>query len=110
MPHVEQVVTAIDKIDVAIIRVTPSRWPRLRKREIVSTISESPFAADHGDVTNRKVVVPAKPLAKVFIGDAALGDVFVAFFCTLIVMLFLPNLFVFFFPVLILCQRRKSCG
>ena len=89
MPQVKEKISAVDKVDVAIVRVSPARGPRLRDFKIVAAISKSWPPFHDLNMTDCEVVVPPKVRAKMFVCNAA---VFVVLF--LIVLLFLSSIFI----------------
>ena len=107
MPQVKQKISAIDKVDIGIVGVSPARRPRLGNFKIVAAVSKSWPAFNDLDMTDRKVVVPAKVRAEMFVCNAA---VFVVLF--LIVLLFLSSILIV--SMLVLGKRgnhsRKKHG
>jgi hypothetical protein len=90
VPQIKQKVSPVDEVDIAVVRVSPARWPRLRDFEIVAAVGEVRSASDYFDVTNCEMVFPAKMSAKMFVVDST--GMFVALY--IIVPLFLSNFFV----------------
>ena len=70
MPHVEQEVPAFDEVDVAVVFISPARWPGVNEGEVISAIGEAPFPADHRHMADCEMVIATETLAKMFIGDA----------------------------------------
>jgi hypothetical protein len=70
MPQIEQKISTVDKVDVAIVRVSPARGPGLRNFKIVAAVSEVRPASDDLDVTDREVVIVAKMGTKMFVVDS----------------------------------------
>jgi hypothetical protein len=107
VPQVEQVVSSVYEINVNIIRVSPTVWPRLNQCEVISTVSEPALAIHDCDVTDSEMMLPPEARAEVLVRNAPLSVFFV-----LIVPLFLSNfvmMFVLLLPVLVLSQRSKRC-
>jgi hypothetical protein len=102
MPQVEEIVSAVDEVDVAIVAISPARRPRVSEGEIVSTVGEAALAADYRHVANCEMVIVTETLVKVLIGDATV----LVSFPVLVVPLFLSSVPVFL-PVLLLSQRRE---
>jgi hypothetical protein len=89
MLQIKQKISAIDKVDIGIVCVSPSRGPRLRNFKIVAAVSKSRPPFHDLDMTDREVVVPAKMRAEMFVCYA---PVFLVLF--LIMLLFLSSIFI----------------
>jgi hypothetical protein len=97
MPYIEQIVPAIDVVDVTVVSVGPPGWPRLSDFEPVTAVLEVRSAFHHGYLTDGKVVLTAKVRAEVLVGNSAM---FFALLLVLIALFFVSSFF--FVPVLIL--------
>ena len=111
MPHIKHVVSAVDEVDVAVVRVGPSNRPWLGNLKVVTTVSEMRTTSHYFDVTDREVVFATKMSTEMFVCNAA-GMLVVSF---LIVPFFLASLFFFFISMLVLSNYgehscEKNCG
>jgi len=101
MPEIKQKISAVDKVDVAIVRISPARGPGLRNFKIVAAVCEVRPASDDLGVTDREVVIVAKMGTKMFIVDST-G---VLVMLVLIVSFFLSRTFIVL--MLVLGKRRN---
>lgn len=71
VPQIDEIVLAVQVVDVAIIVVRPACRPRLGDFEVVATVSEVRSAAYHLDVMDGEMVIAAEVLFEMGIVDAA---------------------------------------
>jgi hypothetical protein len=110
MPHIKHVISAVDEVDVAVVRVGPPNGPWLGNLEVVAAVGETRPTFHDFDVTDREVVFATKMSTEMFVCNAT-GMLVVSF---LIVPFFLPRIFVFI-SVLVLSNYgehscEKNCG
>jgi len=67
VPYVEQKVSAVDVVDVTVVSIGPPSRPGLSEDEVITAVRKVPFAVDHRDSTDGKVVLPAKVSAEMFV-------------------------------------------
>jgi hypothetical protein len=106
VPQVKQKVSAVDEVDVAVVRVSPACRPRLCNFEVVAAVGEVRSAAYYLDVTNREVVIVAEMGTKMFVVDST---------GMLVMLFFLSSIFII--SVLVLgndgdqsCEKQSSAN
>jgi hypothetical protein len=106
MPQIKQKVSAIDKVDVAVVVVRPSMRPGVHNFKVIAAVTEVRPASDNRHVTDGEMVIVAKMLAEMFIVDAAM--LFAPFL--VIMPFFLPRVIAPLISVLILAEsgHRRS--
>ena len=104
MSHIEQIVSAVDKIDVAVVGVSPSTGPRLRNLKVVAAVRKSRTALYDLDVTDREVMFMPEVSTKMLVRNTT-----VLFVTYLLVLLFLPGFFMFVAMLVLGKDRNHSC-
>src|ERR1700683_4414921 len=97
-----QIISAVNEVDVGIVVVRPSMRPCVHNFEVVAAVGEMRPASENGDVPDGEMVVVAKMRAEVFVINAA------PCFCVLLVVLFLPRLIVMLVVVLGISGHRPT--
>lgn len=100
MRQIEQEISAIHEIDVAVVAIRPACRPRIHDLEVVAAVCEVRTAAHNRDMPDGEVMVVSKMRPKVrIINPLALLHMFV-------MPLFMSSLIMMLVPVLILSPRR----
>src|ERR1700722_1044276 len=71
MRKVKQEVLTVDEIDLAIVSVCPSGWPRILNEERKSTVLELRPAFDDGWTLNLERVLPSKTSLELIVWNAS---------------------------------------
>ena len=104
MSHIEQIVSAVDKVDIAVVGVSPSTGPGLRNLKVVAAVRKSRTALYDLDVTDREVMFMPEVSTKMLVRNTTV--LFVAY---LLVLLFLPGFFMFVAMLVLGKDGNHSC-
>lgn len=105
MSQIKQIISAVDKVDVTVVGVSPSPGPGLGSLKVVAAVRKSRTALYDFDVTDREVMFMPEMSAKMLIGNTT-GMLFVTF---LLVLLFPLDIFVIVAMIVLGKEGDHSC-
>jgi hypothetical protein len=105
MSQIKQIVSAVDKVDVTVVGVSPSPGPGLGNLKVVAAVRKSRTALYDLDVTDREVMFMPEMSAKMLIRNTT-GMLFVTF---LLVLLLPLDIFVIVAMIVLGKEWDHSC-